>query len=169
MITEIVYTSKTGTTEWYGKKLGEELNLPVFSLQEAKTKVNKGNTIIYLGCIRADNISGLDEAKSLFFPSIIIAVGMTKCGGRIEEVRKANNIDPSIPLFTLQGGYIPSRLHGIEKLILSLIVKSQRKSLEKKDNRTDEEEDMLLLLKNGGSRTNKENLDEVIALYRKRN
>ena len=80
----------------------------------------------------------------------------------MEEVRKANNIDVSIPLFTLQGGFIPSRLHGIEKLILSLVVKSQRKNLKKKTNRTKDEEDMLSLLTNGGTRTTKDNLKAVI-------
>ncbi|MCI7606993.1 MAG: flavodoxin domain-containing protein [Spirochaetales bacterium] len=162
MIKAIVYTSKTGTTEWYAKTLGEELNLPVFTFKEGKISLSKSDEIIYLGCIRADNISLLSEARSIFTTSIVIGVGLTATGGRMEEVRKANNIDVSIPLFTLQGGFIPSRLHGIEKLILSLVVKSQRKNLKKKTNRTKDEEDMLSLLTNGGTRTTKDNLKAVI-------
>lgn len=162
MIKAIVYTSKTGTTEWYAKTLGEELNLPVFTFKEGKISLSKSDEIIYLGCIRADNISLLSEARSTFTTSIVIGVGLTVTGGRMEEVRKANNIDASIPLFTLQGGFIPSRLHGIEKLILSLVVKSQRKNLKKKTNRTKDEEDMLSLLTNGGTRTTKDNLKAVI-------
>ncbi len=162
MIKAIVYTSKTGTTEWYAKTLGEELNLPVFTFKEGKISLSKSDEIIYLGCIRADNISLLSEARSIFTTSIVIGVGLTATGGRMEEVRKANSIDVSIPLFTLQGGFIPSRLHGIEKLILSLVVKSQRKNLKKKTNRTKDEEDMLSLLTNGGIRTTKDNLKAVI-------
>ncbi|MGN1189307.1 MAG: hypothetical protein ACI4SL_02810 [Candidatus Ornithospirochaeta sp.] len=162
MIKAIVYTSKTGTTEWYAKTLGDELNLPVFTFKEGKISLSKSDEIIYLGCIRADNISLLSEARSIFTTSIVIGVGLTVTGGRMEEVRKANNIDVSIPLFTLQGGFIPSRLHGIEKLILFLVVKSQRKNLKKKTNRTKDEEDMLSLLTNGGTRTTKDNLKAVI-------
>ena len=66
MIKAIVYTSKTGTTEWYAERIGTEKNLPVLTLKEAEKKLEKGSGIIYLGCIRADIISGLDKAKALF-------------------------------------------------------------------------------------------------------
>ena len=65
MINAIVYTSSTGTTEWYAKRLGEELKLPVFPLKEAERELAKGAEIVYLGCIRANMISGLDKAKKI--------------------------------------------------------------------------------------------------------
>lgn len=162
MIKAILYTSQTGTTEWYAKRLEEELKLPVLQLKEGEKELGQGTEIIYLGSIRADMVSGLDKAQKLFKPKLVVAVGMTRSGERIEEVRKANNIDQAFPLFTLQGGYYPRRLHGISKLILSLVVKSQIKSLKEKENRTKEDDEMLSMLQNGGEKRDEEGIKKVL-------
>lgn len=39
----IIYISNTGSTAEYAKLLGKELNLPVHSLQQAKTNVPAGS------------------------------------------------------------------------------------------------------------------------------
>ena len=41
----IIYISNTGSTAEYAKLLGKELNLPVHSLQQAKTNVLAGSEI----------------------------------------------------------------------------------------------------------------------------
>ena len=38
MIKAIVYKSKTGHTEKYAKMIGEKLNIPYYTLKEAKIK-----------------------------------------------------------------------------------------------------------------------------------
>ena len=162
MIKAILYTTKTGTTEWYAKRLGEELKLPVFTLKEAERELEKGAEIVYLGFIRANMISGLDKAKENYSPGLIVGVGLTESGKNNEEVRKANNIDSSLPLFTLQGGYYPTKLHGISKLILSMVVKSQIKSLQEKENRTKEDDEMLSMLQNGGEKRDEEGIKKVV-------
>ena len=53
MIRAIVYTSNTGSTAAYAKLLGEQINLPVFPLPQAKDRVPSGSEIIYLGWIMA--------------------------------------------------------------------------------------------------------------------
>lgn len=163
----IVYTSKTGTTEWYAESLGKETSLPVYTLERGKKTLKKEDEVIYLGYIRADNIMGLNDALSSFTPLIIIGVGMTGTGKRVEEVRKANNLPSSTPLFTLQGGYLPSRLKGFEKLLIKMIAKSQRKKLEAKTERNKEEEDTLSLIKNEETRTDMKNLAPVLECYEK--
>ena len=47
MIKAILYTTKTGTTEWYAKRLGEELKLPVLQLKEGEKELRQGTEIIY--------------------------------------------------------------------------------------------------------------------------
>ena len=47
MIKAILYTSQTGTTEWYAKRLGEELKLPVLQLKEGEKELGQGTEIIY--------------------------------------------------------------------------------------------------------------------------
>ena len=58
----IVYTSNTGTTKEYAKLLGKKLSLPVYSIDEAKGKVEFGSKIIYLGWIMASGIKGYKKA-----------------------------------------------------------------------------------------------------------
>ena len=41
MIKAILYTSQTGTTEWYAKRLGEELKLPVLQLKEGEKELGQ--------------------------------------------------------------------------------------------------------------------------------
>ena len=59
----IIYTSNTGSTAEYAQVLGNEVNLPVHSLQQAKNKVPAGSEIIYLGWIMAGGIKGYKEAS----------------------------------------------------------------------------------------------------------
>ena len=58
----IVYTSNTGHTAAYSKILGAKTGLPVYALNEAAKKLQKGTEIIYLGWLFANNIKGYKKA-----------------------------------------------------------------------------------------------------------
>ena len=58
----IIYTSNTGSAEQYAKMLAEETGLSVFSMEEAKSKVEEGSEIIYLGWIMAAQVKGYNKA-----------------------------------------------------------------------------------------------------------
>ena len=47
--TAIVYTSNTGHTRQYALLLGEQVGLPVYSLEEANSHLSGGSPVIYLG------------------------------------------------------------------------------------------------------------------------
>ena len=66
MISAIVYTTNTGTTKTYAEMLGEQIHLPVYALAEAKKKLEKGTTILYLGWIMAGSVKGYKEADKYF-------------------------------------------------------------------------------------------------------
>ena len=76
----IVYTSNTGSTEHYAKLLGHELNVPVYSTEEAKNKLPVGTGIIYLGWIRAGKIQGYGLAGKKYKICAVCAVGMGQTG-----------------------------------------------------------------------------------------
>jgi hypothetical protein len=65
----IIYTSNTGSTAEYAQLLGNELNLPVHSLQQAKNKVLSGSEIIYLGWIMAGG-----KRMKLYFGNMVTTV-----------------------------------------------------------------------------------------------
>ena len=61
-------------------------------------------------------------------------------------------------LYALQGGYLPDRLRGVQKLMMRMITGSMAKKLAAKANRTPDEDDLLDLMEHGGSRVSRERL-----------
>lgn len=167
MIKAIVYTSNTGTTKQYAKLLSNETNLPVFSLAEAKKNLQKNEEIIYMGWLMAGNVKDYKAAASLYKPVAVCAVGMEKTKTSIGVNRKENNVPLSIPFFNLQGGFDITKLTGIYKLMMKIMIKSISKILLKKQNRTQEDDDILNMMLHGGNHVSNENLKYVLDWYNK--
>ena len=157
----IVYTTNTGSTEKYAKMLSEKMGYPCYSLQDAEKKIKTGTEIIYLGWIMASEINGYRKAEKRYKIVAACAVGMGKTGTQAAEVRAETHIADEIPLFTLQGGFDIRKLHGIYKIMMSIMVKTAGKVLADKANRTEEEEDMLDMMLHGGNRVCEENLQAI--------
>ena len=81
------------------------------------------------------------------------------------ELWEKNSIPGKIPVFTLQGNFNIEKLHGMYKMMMSIMVKTAGKALEKKTDRTPEEEDMLDMMLHGGERVRIQNLQGVISWY----
>lgn len=162
----VIYTTNSGSTAEYAQLLGEEWNLPVFSLQQAKSKVSAGAEIIYLGWIMAGGIKGYKVAAKRYKIGAVCGVGMGQTGTQGKEVREKNAIPQSIPLFTLQGNFDVKKLHGAYRFMMSIMVKTAGKALAEKADRTPEENDMLDMMINGGKRVTKQNLEAVFDWYK---
>ena len=165
MIQAIVYTSNTGSTERYAKMLGHELELPVYSLDEAKKALKGGQEIIYLGWIMAGTVQGYREAEKHYQIAMVCAVGMEPAGTRLREIREKNQIPETVQLYTLQGGYLIHKLRGVHKLMMLMVTSTAGKALAEKIDRTPEEDDLLALMQNGGSRVSMEQLAAPIRWY----
>ena len=74
----IVYMSNTGSTEHYAKLLGHELNIPVYSMDEAKRNVSVGADVIYLGWVMASSVKGYKEVANRYKVNAVCAVGMDR-------------------------------------------------------------------------------------------
>lgn len=72
----IIYTTNTGSTAQYAKMLAEQTGLPAFSMEEAKSKVEAGSEIIYLGWIMAAQVKGYKAAAKEYKIKAVCAVGM---------------------------------------------------------------------------------------------
>ena len=162
----IIYISNTGSTAEYAKLLGKELNLPVHSLQQAKTNVPAGSQIIYLGWIMAGGIKGYKEAARKYKVCAVCGVGMGQTGTQLKEVRDKNAIPQRIPLFTLQGNFDVKKLHGLYRFMMNVMVKTAGKSLAAKTDRTPQEDDMLDMMVNNGKRVSAQNLGAVVEWYK---
>lgn len=162
----IIYTSNTGSTAEYAQLLGNELNLPVHSLQQAKHKVPAGSEIIYFGWIMAGGIKGYKEAVKLYKVRAVCGVGMGQTGTQLKEVRDKNAIPQRIPLFTLQGNFDVKKLHGAYRFMMNVMVKTVGKGLANKTDRTPEEDDMLDMMVNGGKRVSLQNMKAITEWYK---
>lgn len=165
----IIYTSNTGSTAHYAKLLAHELNLPVYCAEDAKKRVPAHSEIIYLGWIMASSIKGYADIIKKYKVRAVCAVGMGQTGTQMKEVRAKNSIPNDIPLFTLQGSFDVKKLHGIYKMMMSIMVKTAGKALAAKQDRTPEEDDMLDMMVNGGERVRIENLKAIIDWYNEEN
>lgn len=163
--TGIVYTSNTGYTEKYAKLLGEQLGLPAFSAEQADS-LPEGTEILYLGWLMAGMVKGYKKAAQRFSVAAVCGVGMGPAGSQDSDVRKNNAIPQKVPVFTLQGGFDRTKLHGIYRFMMGVMIKVMGSSLRKKENRTPEEDAMLEMVTNGGDFVDVRQLDGVIAWYR---
>lgn len=158
----IVYTSNSGFTAQYAKMLGEKLSLPYYSLDDAKGVLARGTEIIYLGWLMAGIVKGYKKAARRYRIKAVCGVGMASSGSQLAEVRKGNSIPDSIVLFTLQGGFDITKLHGIYWFMMNAMSKTVGKKLTEKTDKTAEEADMLDLMQNGGNRVSEEKLHDVL-------
>lgn len=154
----IVYTSNTGYTQQYALMLGEKLDLPVYALAEALSKLPRKSQVIYLGCVHASHVKGFSRAMKQFSVCAVCGVGLCDTGTLIPEVRQATSIPAAIPLFTLQGGIDRSKLKGMSKLLISMLAKG----LASQKQRTAQDERMLQLLSRDASYVKEENLKDVL-------
>lgn len=163
----IVYTSNTGHTEQYAALLGNKTGLPVYPLDEAMRKLPPEESVIYLGWLMAGKVQGYKKAAGRWQVEAVCGVGMGVTGSQMQDLRKANALPDSMPVFTLQGGFDITRLRGVYKLMMTVMLKTAGKGLEAKEDRTPDEDDMLDLLLHGGSRVSEDNLAAVLDWYQK--
>lgn len=158
----IVYTSCTGNTYQYAQLLGQALALPVCSLEEAILQYPRGSTAVYLGCIHANCIKNFRKAHRHFNLCAVCGVGLCDTGTMTDEVRKATAIPNQIALFTLQGGINRSKLKGMNKLIINMLIKG----LSDQKQRSAQDERILELLTTDGCYVSADNLGDVLSWYK---
>ena len=164
---DIIYRSKTGSSAKYAAILAKKCGAKVYELSKAIKELKKGTKVIYIGCVRADNILSLNKAAKYFDLKIICAVGMAQTGENINKIRTVNKIDESIPLFTLQGDFYLDKLKGLDLLMMKMVRKTLISQIKEKKELSIGDKDTLELLENGGSRVNVDNLKDVISEIRK--
>ncbi len=158
----IVYVSETGFTARYAAALSDATGLPAYTAAEAKRQVEKGTPILYAGWLFATKVKGLAAALRRYDVQAICAVGLCPTGELLPEVRAANKLADTMPLFTVQGGMKHERLRGINKWMIGMLIQM----LDKKADKTESEEQMLAMIKAGGDFWNEDNLNSLLAWVR---
>ncbi|MGN1299055.1 MAG: flavodoxin domain-containing protein [Candidatus Scatovivens sp.] len=155
MIKAIVYKSNTGHTRQYAKMLSEKLNIPCFTIEEAKNNLQKRDEIIYFGWVCATKICGLGKVKNRYTIKCYGAVGLFPIDENyIKNLKESNKLDKD--LFYMQGGLDYTKLKGIKRKILQLVGNAMEK-----DNKPENQE-MIKIFKNGANFISDKNLEPMI-------
>jgi len=155
----IVYTSNTGFTKEYALLLQEATMLEIFSLQEAKTRLNPKDEVIYLGWVFAGKIKGLNKARSRYKLKAVGAVGMGEYSDEYEKMILNGNSLSQENSFYLQGGFDFAKLKGINRFIMGMMANSMKK----KTDLNAEDQAFMSMYEKRTSYVSRDNLGPLIA------
>ncbi len=168
MKTAVVYRSVSGFTKKYAQWISEDLGGDLFELSQFSGKVSSNyDSIVFGGPLHAAGIAGLKSFKKKINPGsgkkvIIFACGASPADEKVLGEIRTKNFSVTeknrISFYYLRGGFDFSRLNPANKIIMSLF----RKSLEKKNEKTEEEQGMLDSYENPVDFTEKENIRPII-------
>ena len=123
MVKAIIYQSKTGHTKEYAENLSKELNIPCYSVSDAKEKINKKDEIIYLSWVRATTLVGYKKMNKKYKILGIGAVGAyPKSLEYTKQLKDYNHINQE--LFYLRGGINYEKLSKFYGKLLKIVGKA---------------------------------------------
>ena len=119
MIEAIVYVSKCGHTEKYAKELSEQLNLPRYTLAQAKKNLPKQCRILFMSWIMEDKLVGYEKALRYSIDRVVAVGILPATEERVYRVKEYNFLHT--PLYYLPGGIQKKKLSFLKKLKLKWI------------------------------------------------
>lgn len=152
MVKAVVYTSNSGYTRKYAEMLGEKLGVEAVALADAKGKVNKGDSVVYLGWLMAGSVQGLKKAIKTYDIKAVCGVGMAPPSDEERERVAKQNKMPTEDFFLLQGGFDMNKLHGLYLFMMKTMARIMSKAIGKKVEdgvATDMDKEMLEMVRNG--------------------
>ena len=166
MVKAIVYKSETGFTKEYAEILSKKIDLPSYTLEEAKKNLNKKEEIIYLGWVCAGKITGINKVRNRYKVKCYGAVGAFPKEDNYINSLIAGNALENDRLFYLRGGINFGKLKGYKKFIVKIVGNVLEKN--NKDNKDEKgNEELIRIFKEGASFVDSKNLDEMIDYIKK--
>lgn len=146
----VIYKSKYGSTKKYATWIAERLNAEVFEEGEVKEeKLSEYKTIIYGGGLYAGGILGssilsknYDQIKDSNIVVFTVGLAATDDKSIFDSIIEKNfpgEMKNNIKFFHLRGGIDYGNLSFIHKGMMAMM----KKSVEKKENKTEEDELMI--------------------------
>ena len=130
----IVYESHAGHTRAYACLIGEKTDLPVYSLQEAAEKLEKGTEVLFMGWLMAGILKGFRKARRRYQIRAVCAVGMGHHTPAAAEKIARQNGAGKLPVFLIRGGLDMAKLSPVYRMMMNKLLSV----LEKKKEKTEE-------------------------------
>ncbi len=158
----IVYESMCGHTLTYAKKLALILNVPLMTIHQAKRKLSKDATILFMSWICEDQLVGYNSLLK-FHIVLIVAVGIMPYSEEMKQ-RLIEENQIYCGLFYLMGGIDKKKLSFRKRIVLRAI----RKDLEFKkldQGLTFEQESALMTIQKNVNYVDLDSLEPIINFF----
>ena len=153
----IIYCSNSGSAKKYAELLSEKTNLPCVDIKKMSS-VSADEEIIFITWIMAGALQGIKEIREKFTDiKAICGVGMMKGEKYTEETKEKNAVTE--PYFFLTGDFDISKLTGMYKMMMGMMLKMIKGKV--KESGDEKGEEMLKLLENGINGFDEKELDAV--------
>ena len=159
----VVYQSGTGFTAKYAEWIAHELGCEAKKYKSVKTKeLQSYDQVIYGGWIMGGLVYGYNKIKELNLSNLVVfGVGMAVSRAELADQLADQNGIPRERFFYYEGGYNPSKVGFMKKLLMNMV----KKQLEKKEDKTDDELHMLKTFE-GADHTNRKAIKELVEYCR---
>lgn len=160
----VVYQSSTGFTKQYAEWIAQELGCEAVSLKALPSGMaDEQDCVIFGGWIMGNMIMGLDKIRRRNTKQLVVfAVGSSREEEDIKDTLISQNNLGDTPFFYMEGGFRFEKLNFIYKKILKTI----KKSLVKKENKTEREKFMEQILCTSFDRSDKKYIAPLISYVR---
>lgn len=156
----VIFKSSTGFTKRYADWIAEEIGCEAVSIENInKIKIDDYDTIIYGGWIMGSMISGLNKIKKANPKELVIfASGITPPSKKYEKALKEQNHIEQNKFYYFEGGLELTKLSWLKRKMLGMV----RKSLSKKEDKTEQDAYMEKMLGESFDNTDKKSVQRLI-------
>lgn len=115
----IVYCSASGHAKWYAERLSEIINIPLFTLKQAKRKLKKGSSIYFISWIYENKLMSFEKlGRYKICASIGVGI-MPKSIENTENIKRESAIYG--PFFYARGGITKKKMKLRRRFNLKMI------------------------------------------------
>lgn len=156
----VIYKSKTGFTRQYAQWIAEALSCEALPMNKVNmNSIREYDTIIYGGWILGGMVMGLDKVRKMQPKQLVIfATGASvPCDITEQGIKEASHIDNE-PFFYMEAGFRFEQLGFFKKMMLKMV----KKSVAKKENKTEQDQYMEKVLGTSFDNSNKTNINPLV-------
>lgn len=146
MISAILYTSVSGSCEFYAREMSRKLAIPCVDVK--KNGLPKGLEVVYIGWLMNGKVAGLAGVLKDYDVKAVVPVGMSPAVSA-DVCRSKNGLSADVAVFPLQGRFDMDQLPVYFKPVMKVVNKSIVSRLEGKGSLTEAEQATLKMAKTG--------------------
>ncbi|NLM49825.1 MAG: flavodoxin [Clostridiaceae bacterium] len=137
----IVYKTKYQSTKKYAERLSQKLDAPMLEADKIKLRdIKDYDTVVYLGGAYIGSILGFNfikknytliKDKKIIVGAVALTSKLYEAKQRLAQHNLTEEMKGKVPLYVLRGAVDYSKMNFIDRFLMSLLVKMEKKKDEK--------------------------------------